>query len=902
MSSLSINNIIVTVPSGVNLGLTADTINMREGNFEVLTVNGVDVGTIVVDAAAHIAATSGVHGVTGNVVGTIDVQVLSNKSITTTSSIVDSVDNTKRISFDVSGAVTGTTTTFVTTQTGGRVITFPDITDTVVTENAVQELANKSLRVPSTKLIDDLDATKRITFDTSAAAGSTHTTFMTGQSVNRMITFPDATDTVTLNAATQTLTNKTLTLPVIASISNGGTVTIPTGPTTLVGTNTADVLTNKLISVPSSKLADDSDTTKRVSFDASGATTGRTTTFTFSQSIDRTIAVPNATDTMTLNTAVQTLTNKTLTLPTIASLLNVGLVTIPTGPETLVGRATTDTLTNKTLTLPIIASIFNGGTVTIPTGPETLVGRATTDTLTNKTLTLPVIASISNGGTVTIPTGPETLVGRATTDTLTNKTLTLPIIASISNGGTVTIPTGPETLVGRATTDTLTNKTLTTPTINSPVLTNSGNTLTLPTITTTLVGTNTTDTLTNKLISMPSCNLASDANTSRRVTFDISAASDITTTTFNCSQSIDRVITVPDTTDTMTLNDFAQTLTNKAIDSASNTVLVNGTNINSLINQDVRTTAGVTFNTIALTNVPVSTYGLTIDQVAGASTANGIKITAGGTDRIAITYNGTAGRTNIHSIVDTELQAGSSVRMLIPSATASPATIYFTGLDLDGSDVKYTVNSAGGLQYVTTAGTGFSSSATGNINMRVNSSSQTLNLGVGSSTAQLQVANTATTITSTLVVTNTPSSDADTTGLSMDGGGLVHSRGIQSGLYSSTFGVGTFSDFSGGISQMIYSRNGNIVTCSFVFDTVLVANAASNVGTATIPISRSSNFTTAQQAAGVISFSANPTVISYANAFVRATTGTTDKIDIVVLGVSGGGDVTIIGNFQYTLA
>ncbi len=828
MSSLSINNIIVTVPSGVNLGLTADTINMREGNFEVLTVNGVDVGTIVVDAAAHIAATSGVHGVTGNVVGTIDVQVLSNKSITTTSSIVDSVDNTKRISFDVSGAVTGTTTTFVTTQTGGRVITFPDITDTVVTENAVQELANKSLRVPSTKLIDDLDATKRITFDTSAAAGSTLTTFITGQSVNRMITFPDATDTVTLNAATQTLTNKTLTLPVIASISNGGTVTIPTGPTTLVGTNTADVLTNKLISVPSSKLADDSDTTKRVSFDASGATTGRTTTFTFSQSIDRTIAVPNATDTMTLNTAVQTLTNKTLTLPTIASLLNVGLVTIPTGPETLVGRATTDTLTNKTLTLPIIASISNGGTVTIPTGPETLVGRATTDTLTNKTLT--------------------------------------------------------------------------TPTINSPVLTNSGNTLTLPTITTTLVGTNTTDTLTNKLISMPSCNLASDANTSRRVTFDISAASDITTTTFNCSQSIDRVITVPDTTDTMTLNDFAQTLTNKAIDSASNTVLVNGTNINSLINQDVRTTAGVTFNTIALTNVPVSTYGLTIDQVAGASTANGIKITAGGTDRIAITYNGTAGRTNIHSIVDTELQAGSSVRMLIPSATASPATIYFTGLDLDGSDVKYTVNSAGGLQYVTTAGTGFSSSATGNINVRVNSSSQTLNLGVGSSTAQLQVANTATTITSTLVVTNTPSSDADTTGLSMDGGGLVHSRGIQSGLYSSTFGVGTFSDFSGGISQMIYSRNGNIVTCSFVFDTVLVANAASNVGTATIPISRSSNFTTAQQAAGVISFSANPTVISYANAFVRATTGTTDKIDIVVLGVSGGGDVTIIGNFQYTLA
>jgi len=44
------------------------------------------------------------------------------------------------------------------------------------------------------------------------------------------------------------------------------------------------------------------------------------------------------------------------------------------------------TLTNKTLTAPVIATIVNSGTLTLPTSTDTLVGRATTDTLTNKSI------------------------------------------------------------------------------------------------------------------------------------------------------------------------------------------------------------------------------------------------------------------------------------------------------------------------------------------------------------------------------------------------------------------------------------------------------------------------------------------------------------------------------------
>jgi hypothetical protein len=56
--------------------------------------------------------------------------------------------------------------------------------------------------------------------------------------------------TVATLTGTQTLTNKTLTTPVISSISNTGTLTLPTSTDTLVGRATTDTLTNKTLTTP----------------------------------------------------------------------------------------------------------------------------------------------------------------------------------------------------------------------------------------------------------------------------------------------------------------------------------------------------------------------------------------------------------------------------------------------------------------------------------------------------------------------------------------------------------------------------------------------------------------------------------------------------------------------------
>ena len=154
-------------------------------------------------------------------------------------------------------------------------------------------------------------------------------------------------DTVVLRTAAQTLTNKTLTAPVIGVISNSGNLTLPSGsPDTLVGRATTDTLTNKTLTAPilggttttaSGNLIVDP-ATQIIEVRGSGTTEGQ----------------------IQLNCRQNSHGQKIVAQPHSAGVTNTML--LPTGGNsTLVSEVATQTLTNKTLTAPSInGATFSG--------------------------------------------------------------------------------------------------------------------------------------------------------------------------------------------------------------------------------------------------------------------------------------------------------------------------------------------------------------------------------------------------------------------------------------------------------------------------------------------------------------------------------------------------------------
>ena len=139
----------------------------------------------------------------GAIVGTTDTQTLTNKTISGASNTLSNIGNSS-------------------------------LTNSSITVNGTAISLGGSGTVTAT-------ATNALTIGTG----------LSGTSYNGSAAVTIAIDsTVATLTGVQTLTNKTLTTPVISSISNTGTLTLPTSTDTLVGRATTDTLTNKTLTNP----------------------------------------------------------------------------------------------------------------------------------------------------------------------------------------------------------------------------------------------------------------------------------------------------------------------------------------------------------------------------------------------------------------------------------------------------------------------------------------------------------------------------------------------------------------------------------------------------------------------------------------------------------------------------
>jgi hypothetical protein len=142
------------------------------------------------------------------------------------------------------GLVIGSATSITDVDTDLTSVSASD--DTVASAKAIKTYVDAQVTASDLDFSGDTGGSQSIDLDSQSLTLTGGTGIDTTGSAQTMTFAIDNTVVATLTDS-QTLTNKTLTTPVISTISNTGTLTLPTSTDTLVGRATTDTLTNKTL-------------------------------------------------------------------------------------------------------------------------------------------------------------------------------------------------------------------------------------------------------------------------------------------------------------------------------------------------------------------------------------------------------------------------------------------------------------------------------------------------------------------------------------------------------------------------------------------------------------------------------------------------------------------------------
>jgi hypothetical protein len=269
--------------------------------------------------------------------------------------------------------------------------------------------------------------------------------------------------------------------------------------------------------------------------------------------------------------------------------------TFPDGSGGVMLTDNADTSSNKTFTSPTInGGTFSGAftgtmdvTGTVFSGASPFVFEGATDDAYETTL---AITDPTADRVLTMPNATDTMIGKATTDTISNKSFDFggsgnSITGSLSEWNTALQGDSFASLTGS---ETMTNKTFTSPTINSGTFSGSF--------------TGTMD-ITATVLSSAS-----------PFVFEGATDDSYETTWAFTDPTADRVITVPNATDTLIGKATTDTLTNKSIDLGTNTLTASLAEFNSALQSDsfgtltdTQTWTQKTFSTPTMTSPVLNT-------------------------------------------------------------------------------------------------------------------------------------------------------------------------------------------------------------------------------------------------------------------------------------------------------